>query len=138
MGQEWLSDEALKAYSARFPAGATPSAPLSLNTVLGDAIVGSNLVWSFVKMAPYDYLFLRSRRLTIENCQDPNGRHDVIAMFPLSLGIGSVEQSATPEGVYMKMPNGLTLRNIDFSLTDYKGALVNLRGRPLSFEICFD
>ena len=89
-------------------------------------------------MAPYDYLFLRSRRLTIENCQDPNGRHDVIAMMPLSRGIGSVEQSATPEGVYMKMPNDLTLRNIDFSLTDYKGAPVNLRGRPLSFEICFD
>ena len=37
VGQEWLSDAALKAFSTGFPAGATPIAPLSLNTVLGDA-----------------------------------------------------------------------------------------------------
>ena len=136
-GQEWLSDEALKTYSAGFPAGASSSAPLSLNVILGPATAGSDLVWSFVTMAPYEYLFLRSRRLTIESCQDPNGRHDVIAQIPLTRGIGAVEQSASPDGVYMKLPNDLTLRNIDFSLTDYKGNNVNLR-RPLSFEICFD
>ena len=89
-------------------------------------------------MAPYEYLFLRSRRLTIESCQDPDGRHDVIAMIPLTRGIGAVETGKTPDGVYMKLPNDLTLRNIDFSLTDYKGGGVNLRGRPLSLEICFD
>ena len=89
-------------------------------------------------MAPYEYLFLRSRRLTIENCQDPNGRHDVNAQIPLTRGIGAVEQAASPEGVYMKLPDDLTLRNIDFSLTDYLGNNVNLRGRPISFEICFD
>ena len=89
-------------------------------------------------MAPYEYLFLKSRRLTIENCQDPNGRHDVIECIPLTRGIGAVEQSASPERVYMKLPNDLTIRNIDFSLTDYKGNIVNLSGRPLSLEICFD
>ena len=98
VGQEWLSDEALKAYPTGFPAGTSSNAPLSLNAILGAATVGSNLVWSFVKMSPYDYLFLRSRCLTIES-QDPYGRHDVIKMIPLSRGIGSVEQSATPEGV---------------------------------------
>ena len=138
VGQEWLSDDALKAYSAGFPAGASNTGPRSLNTILGPAVAGSDLVWSFVTMAPYEYLFLRSRRLTIENCQDPNGRHDVITMIPLVNGIGAVEQSASPDGVYMKLPNDLTLRNIDFSLTDYKGNGVNLRGRPLSLEICFD
>ena len=138
VGQEWLSDAALKAFSTGFPAGATSVAPLSLNTVLGGATAGTDLVWGFVTMAPYEYLFLRSRRLTIENCQDPNGRHDVIAMIPLTRGIGAVEQAASPEGVYMKLPNDLTLRNIDFSLTDYMGNIVNLRGRPLSLEICFD
>ena len=137
-GQEWLSDDALKTYSAGFPAGASPTEPRSLNIILGPATAGANLVWNFVTMAPYEYLFLRSRRLTIESCQDPNGRHDVIAMIPLVNGIGAVEQSASPDGVYMKLPNDLTLRNIDFSLTDYKGNGVNLRGRPLSLEICFD
>ena len=33
-GQEWLSDEQLKAYTTGFPSGATPSAPLSINTIL--------------------------------------------------------------------------------------------------------
>ena len=118
VGQEWLSDAALKAFSTGFPAGATSVAPLSLNTVLGGATAGTDLVWGFVTMSPYEYLFLRSRRLTIENCQDPNGRHDVIAMIPLTRGIGAVEQAASPEGVYMKLANDLTLRNIDFSLAD--------------------
>ena len=138
VGQEWLGDEALKSFSAGFPVGASGVEPHSLNTILGPATSGANLVWDFVTMAPYEYLFLRSRRLTIENCQDPNGRHDAIAMIPLVNGIGAVEHSASPEGVYMKLPTDLTLRNIDFSLTDYKGKNVNLRGRPLSFEICFD
>ena len=138
-GQEWLSDAALKAYSSGFPTGATNTAPLSLNTILGDSsIVGGNLVWTFVKMSPYDYLFLRSRRLTIENCQDPMGRHDVLACLPLTQGIGSVETSKTPDGIYLKLSRDITLRNIDFELTDYLGNVVNLRGRPISFEICFD
>ena len=34
-GQECISDEALKAYSTGFHAGASSNAPLSLNTVLG-------------------------------------------------------------------------------------------------------
>ena len=138
VGQEWLGDEALKSFSAGFPVGASGVEPHSLNTILGPATSGANLVWDFVTMAPYEYLFLRSRRLTIENCQDPNGRHDAIAMIPLVNGIGAVEHSASPEGIYMKLPTDLTLRNIDFSLTDYKGNVVNLRGRPLSLEICFD
>ena len=88
-------------------------------------------------MAPYDYLFLRSRRLTVENSEDLNGRHDVIAMLPLTKGIGAVEESSTADGIYMKL-SSMSLRSIDFELTDYKGAAVNMRGRPISFELCFD
>ena len=46
--QEWLSDTALKAFSSGFPAGASAAAPLSLNTILGDATAGASLVWGFV------------------------------------------------------------------------------------------
>ena len=42
-GQEWVSDEALKTYSTGFPAGASSTAPLSLNTILGPATAGSDL-----------------------------------------------------------------------------------------------
>jgi hypothetical protein len=49
-----------------------------------------------------------------------------------------VETANTPDGVYLKLPPDLVLRNIDFSLTDYLGNNVDLRGRPISFELCFD
>ena len=79
-GQEWLSDAESKTYSTGFPAGASATNPLSLNSILGINNSGTgNLVWSFVKMAPYDYMVLWSRRLTVEKSEDPNGRHDVLA-----------------------------------------------------------
>ena len=34
VGQEWLSDEALKAFSTGFPVGTSPNSPRSLNTIL--------------------------------------------------------------------------------------------------------
>ena len=62
----------------------------------------------------------------------------MLAMIPLVKGIGSTEVAATADGVYLKLPRLLTLRNIDFELTDYLGKSVNMRGRPVSFELCFD
>lgn len=54
-GQECLNDEARKFFATRFPTGATANDPLSLNTVLGDGnAAGGTLVWSFVKLSPYD------------------------------------------------------------------------------------
>ena len=138
-GQEWLSDDALKQFSTGFPAGVSASAPLSLNIILGNATAGANLVFIFVKMAPYDYLYSRSRKLTAENIHGNIGRHDVLVMIPLTKGIGLVETASSPDGVYIKLPSDLVLRsNIDFQLTDYKGDIVNLRGRPISFQISFD
>ena len=138
-GQEWLSDAEFTTYSTGFPAGAIATDPQSLNTVLGISTSASgNIIFSFVKMAPFDYLFLRSRRLTVENSHDPSGRHDVLCQIPLVKGYGAVETGKTPDGVYMKLPTDLTLRTLDFCLTDWKGAVVSLKGRPLSFGICFD
>ena len=92
--------------------------------------------WHFVKMSPYDCLFLRSRRLTVENPHDPLGRHDVLAKVPLAKGTGSVEISDSLDGVYHKLPSDRTLRTIDFEITD-KGNIADLRGGgPVRFEIC--
>lgn len=91
-----------------------------------------------MKMAPYDHVFLRSRRLTVENYHDPQGRHDVLATIPLTQGVGKVEEGKTPDDVYYKLARDLTLRTVDFQLTDYMGNVVDLRGRPLSFKLCFD
>ena len=59
-------------------------------------------------------------------------------MLPLTKGIGAVEESSTADGIYMKLPAQISLRTIDFELTDYKGTAVNMRGRAISFELCFD
>ena len=73
------------------PARASGTFPLSINRVLGeDSSATGNLVWPFVKMAPYDYIFLRSRRLTVENNQDLAGRHDALCMIPHTKGLGLV------------------------------------------------
>ena len=101
VGGEWLDDAELKTYTSGFPLGASAAAPRSLNQILGESsiVAGNTLVWTFVKMAPFDYLFLRSRRLTVENSEDPSGRHDVLLQIPLTKGIGSVETNATADGI---------------------------------------
>ncbi len=140
-GQEWLSDAELATYNSGFPAGANASAPRSINQVLGDSRLNAGTghrEWYFVKMAPYDYLFLRSRRLTVENSHDPHGRHDVLATIPLTQGVGKVEEGKSPDGIYYRLSRDLTLRSVDFQLTDYLGNVVDLRGRPMSFKLCFD
>ena len=138
-GQEWLSDEELRGFTSGFPAGANSTTPLSLNGVLGpSAVVDGSLLWSFVKMSPYDHVFLRSRRLTVENSHAPNGAHDVLCMIPLTEGIGRTVVGKTPDGVAHELPADLVLKTVDFSLTDYKGAVVNLRGRSLSFQLTLE
>ncbi len=85
-GQEWLDDAALRAYTGDdFPWGATAKAPLSINQILGPGGAESttSFVWNFVKMSPFDHVFLRSRRLTVENSHAPNGGHDIICMIPV-------------------------------------------------------
>jgi hypothetical protein len=138
-GQEWLDDEALRGYSSGFPAGASPTNPKSLNSVLGPGSIDANgnLVWQFVKMSPFDHCFLRSRRLTIENSHGPRGEHDILCMIPLASGVGTTVVGGSPDNVYYAIGD-TALRQIDFQLTDYLGNPVNLRGRSLSFQIVVD
>ena len=138
-GQEWLDDEALRDFSAGFPAGAHSTSPLSINSVLGPSYVdiNGNIAWQFVKMSPYDHVFLRSRRLTVENSHGPRGEHDCLCMIPLTEGVGRTVVGGSPDNVYYEVPD-MHLKHIDFSLTDYKGEPVNLRGRSLSFQMVFD
>ena len=56
--------------------------------------------------------------------------------MPLIKGTSALETARTTDGVYMELARDPTLRNIDFESTDYKGAVVNLGGRPISFELC--
>ena len=119
-GQEWLSDAEHASYSSGCPVGASASAPRSINQILGDSRINAgtgHLEWYFVKMAPYDYLFLRSCRLTVENSHDSKGIHDVLATIPLTQGAGKVEEGESSDGIYYRPSRDLTLRSVDFQLT---------------------
>ena len=137
--QRWLSDAELAAESGSFPPGATRGDPRSLNVVLGDGThSGSTIVWSFVRMAPWSCIYLRSSRLRCENHHGPRGSHDIICSVPLVGGIGTSVEASSPTGVYYNLAGGSSCRTIDFKLTDWLGRPVNLRGRPLALQLIFE
>jgi len=138
-GQEWLSDADLKTYTTGFPDGASASVPMSINGVLGPASTEStgNLVWGFVKMSPYDDLYLRSRKLSCQNVHGAVGDHDILCKITLDQGVSKVQSDDCPSDVYNDITE-MSFKTLDFRLTDYLGRVVNLRGRSLSFQITID
>ena len=141
-GQEWLSDVDLKAYTSGFPDGASASVPQSINGVLGPASgdagdSAGNLAWGFVKMSPYDDLYLRSRKLSCQNVHGAVGDHDILCKITLDQGVSKVQSDDCPSDVYNDITE-MSFKTLDFRLTDYLGRVVNLRGRSLSFQITID
>ena len=135
----WLSDEQLAALTGPFPPGASGSDPRSLNAVLGEGTnSGSTVTWPFVRVAPWSVLYLRSNRLRCEHHHGPRGTHDILCCVPLTGGVGSQVDSSSPTGVYYNLAGGSSCRTMDFRLTDWLGRAVNLRGRPLSFQLIFE
>jgi hypothetical protein len=136
--QEFLSEDDLRAYTSGFPSDASSSNPKSINNVLGPVSVDNDsLVFRFVKMSPYDDLFLRSHKLACHNIHGPRGEHDVLCKIVLDQGISRVQTGETPLNIYYDISPS-SLKTIDFRLTDYMGKVVNLRGRSLSFQVTFD
>ena len=88
-------------------------------------------------MQPFTDVYLRSRPFTCNTMHAPDDSHDVLCKIPLSEGVGKTIVSSTPDNVYYNL-GALTFRSMDFQLTDASGKPVNLRGRPLSFQIIID
>ena len=135
----WLSDAEVATKTGSYPSGASASDPRSLNSVLGEGTMsGLTVTWSFVRMAPWTVLYLRSNRLRCENHHGPRGTHDIFCSVPLTGGVGTQVESSSPTGVYYNLAGGSSCRTMDFRLTDWLGRAVNLRGRPLSFQLIFE
>ena len=129
----------LSARTGAFPANATASNVLSLNSILGEGVNSGNTVrWEFVSLAPFNVLYLRSSRLRCENHRGPRGTHDILCSVVLHQGIGSQIEAHSPDNVYYNLAGGSSCRTMDFKLTDWLGRVVNLRGRPLSFQLIFE
>jgi hypothetical protein len=138
-GQSWLNDKQLEAFSAGFPAGASVQNPRSLNAVLGDGEIGATqVVWHFVRMAPYSYVFLKSSKLRCVDHHGPRGTHDILCTVPLTGGVGTQVEASSPDGVYYDLQGELSIRGFDLSLTDWLGRSVNLRGRPMAMQLTID
>ena len=115
----WLSDAAVAARTGQYPANASSDSVRSLNDVLGEGVViGNTVTWSFVRMAPYAVLYLRSNRLRCENHHGPRGTHDILCSVPLTQGIGGQVEAQSPIGVYCSLAGGSSCRTMDFRLTD--------------------
>ena len=135
----WLSDAQIGSRTGTFPAGASAGNVRSLNEILGEGIVsGIFVTWPWIRVAPYDVLYLRSSRLRCENHHGPRGMHDILCSVPLTQGVGSQVEAHSPVGVYYNLAGGSSCRTMDFRLTDALGRVVNLRGRPLSFQLIFE
>ena len=138
-GQGWLNDKQLEGYSTGFPAGASAKDPGSLNAVLGHGeIRATQVVWPFVRMAPFNNVFLKSSKLRCVDHHSPQGTHDILCIVPLTGGVGTQVEASTPDGVYYDLQGELSIHGFDLSLTDYLGRPVNLRGRPLAMQLTFD
>ena len=137
---KWVSDEELLSYSgSAFPSGSTPEEPMSLGQVLGGATQTTTTVtWNFVRMSPYSCLYLRSHAMSCERTHGPRGTSNIICQVPLINGVGSQVLANMPDSCALDLHDAVTLRSIDFQLTDYKGRVVDLKGRPLSFQISLD
>ena len=133
-----LNDEEISQLNGDFPPGASQQNPRSLNRCLGPSLIESgNQVFPFVSMQPFPDVYLRSKKLTCDNMHAPDDSHDVICKIPLSEGIGKTVVSGSPDNVYYSL-GALTFRTLDFRLTDVYGNPVNLRGRPISFQLIID
>ena len=141
-GQEILTDDALKSFSAStFPACASNSQPMSLNSVLGlpvfEPLAPELVMFMFPKMSPYDDLYLRSSKLSCQNVHGPFGEHDILCKITLDQGASRVQSDECPLHIFNDI-TPTSMKTLDFRLTDFMGRVVNMRGRSLSFQITID
>ena len=122
-----------------YPAGATPSRPLSINHLLGPSFIdGALQIFTFVTMNPFSELLLRCSTLaTAADIKGPLGQ-DIICKMIIDKGVGNIMQTRTDEGHFVKLHGPITLRTLRFKLTDVDGNVVNTRGTSVSFAIFLD
>ena len=98
----------------------------------------TQVVWPFVRMAPFNYVFLKSSKLRCVDHHGPRGTHDILCTVPLTGGVGTQVEASSPDGVYYDLQGELSIRGFDLSLTDWLGRSVNLRGRPMAMQLTID
>ena len=112
-----------------------------MNDILGgDAVVNEEetvITFPFVTMAPLQDLYLTSHQLMVHESFMPRGQMYALAKLSLFGGYGTTVGGATPDNIYYDLGEHLTLKEVDFQLRDYRGAIVPLLA-PISFQLIFE
>ena len=90
---------------------------------------------NFLAVSPYDYVFLRSRRLGSRHALSIRGGHDVLAMIPINAAFGEILEGGTPLNESLDI-DPASLNQLDFQVTDRYGRLVDQRA-DISFQLTF-
>ncbi len=132
----WTDEELSTFPASAFPSGATPQDPKSINDILGgDAVVaGSSITFPFVTMAPLQDLYLTSHQLMVHDSFMPRGQRYALAKLSLPGGYGTTVQGSSPSDCWYNLGEHLTLKEVDFQVRDYRGAIVPLLA-PISFQL---
>ena len=89
-------------------------------------------------MGPQHVLYLKSNLSTF-NTVGPRGERDIISRVPVDVSYGYIihyrEMGSEPD--FFDVSN-VSFRNLTFSLTNSKGAVIDLHGGQISVEIIFD
>ena len=138
------ADLAAGKYSGGYPAGASSTDPKSCNDILHNDGTGTMSFYfnnhcsyrvNFLSVSPYDYVFLRSKRLACQNSVSSRGAHDVLAMIPINAAFGEILTGGTPVTLALDIDAG-TLNSLDFQLTDRFNRVVN-QTSDISFQLTF-
>ncbi len=116
------------------------SNPQSFNEMLrnpqGAYVNNSSFHCIFVTTCPYDYIFLRSSRLTSDLSLCTGGARDVLPRIPIHAAFGDVIVANTPWDESLPIGGG-PLSACDFRVTDRFNAVVDLVEGSLSFQLTF-
>ena len=137
----WRDEELASFLASAFPFGATPHDPKSINDILGgDAVVaqdGASITFPFVTTAPLQDVYLTSHQLMVHDSFMPRGQRYALAKLSLPGGYGTTIQGASPGDCWYNLGEHLTLKEVDFQVRDYRGAIVPMLA-PISFQLIFE
>ena len=89
-------------------------------------------------MNPFNEVYLRSRNLrNAAHILGPLGT-DIICKIIIDKGVGHVMKDQTNDGHLVELRGPITLRTLNFKLTDVDGNEVNMRGTSVSFALFLD
>ena len=122
-----------------YPPGAYATRPQSINHLLGGSYLdGALQIFPWVSMNSYNEVYLRSRELgNAAHILGPLG-NDIICKVIIDKGVGHVMKDQTDDGHLVELRGPITLRTLNFRLTDVDGNEVNTRGTSVSFAIFID